>query len=489
MKRQRIDIKKVIKKRMENRRKQLIFINKENSKAIPTLSVGMNRIRQRIASNDKNLNKISIINEETTELNSDVSKYFSIVIPTMWKSDKILKMLPIYENSKYVKEIILIDNDPSVAVDLENFKKVKIYTKGENIYVNPSWNWGYSLSNYDLILANDDIVINDFDTVMKLISNSDYDIIGMSLKGDTNGLRIDSIDEFPTDYGNGFGCFMYVKKYIYIPNQLKIWYGDKILFDESEKRGVLKNVNIVADKGKTVNSDIIKFRNVVGNNDIKTYNSFTEIDSKYDLNIIIRTSGRPSYFSNCIKSIIKSGIKAKLHITIDTIDDLKYVKKYCSSLNYTYYLIDKEVVENICKKIKIERDSFIYNYYFNIVKPYLNGWCLFLDDDDELLINPEFIKDENNIYLYRVDIKIRIVPSDFHFGQKPIRNDISGLGIIFHSSQMVEWKPQRCGDYDFISELYQKYNSVWINEVISRTQTGGNFGKRNDIIKKIKNDI
>ena len=38
---------------------------------------------------------------------------FSIIIPTMWCSDLIFKLLPILEDSNFVGEIILIDNDKS----------------------------------------------------------------------------------------------------------------------------------------------------------------------------------------------------------------------------------------------------------------------------------------------------------------------------------------------------------------------------------------
>jgi hypothetical protein len=171
-----------------------------------------------------------------------------------------------------------------------------------------------------------------------------------------------------------------------------------------------------------------------------------------------------------------------LHITIDDIKDLKYVKKCTRNFDYNYYLIDKEIIKNICEKISIEKGSFIYNYYFNVVKPYLNGWCLFLDDDDELLIKPEFNENMiNNIYLYKIDIGIKIVPSINNFGKFPVINDISGLGIIFHSLQMIDWIPQRTGDYSFISEMYKKNNRVWIDKILSKTQIGGNFGKRNDL--------
>jgi hypothetical protein len=115
------------------------------------------------------------------------------------------------------------------------------------------------------------------------------------------------------------------------------------------------------------------------------------------------------------------------------------------------------------------------------MKPNLNGWSMILDDDDELLIKPEFEDNIKNIYLYKADVGLKIVPSEFNFGKEPVLCDISSLCIIFHSSQMIEWTPQRGGDYFFISELYKKYNPIWINKILSKSQTGGNNGKRNDL--------
>jgi hypothetical protein len=178
-------------------------------------------------------------------------KYFSVVIPTMWRSDFISKMLPVYESCSKVKEIIIIDNDPEKKLDLEKFKKVIYYTENENLFVNPSWNKGYELSSYELILANDDIYIPNLDDVLELITTSDYDIIGLSWV-ETNELKIDKIEEFK---GGGFGCFMYVKNFIEIPNEYKIWRGDFIQFENNKKRGVLINPMLEGEISKTILSD------------------------------------------------------------------------------------------------------------------------------------------------------------------------------------------------------------------------------------------
>jgi hypothetical protein len=192
----------------------------------------------------------------------------SIIIPTMWKSDKIFKMLPIYEKSEYVKEVIIIDNAPNLKPNLDSYSKVIYYTDGENIYVNPAWNLGYTLSNYEVILANDDIVINEFDEVISLLLSSEFDIVGVSLDKPNGALRIDNIDKFPA---NSYGCFMYLKKYIYIPEKFKIWYGDQFLFEVNEKRGILKNVNLETNVSETLNSNKQELRKNVALKDVQIY--------------------------------------------------------------------------------------------------------------------------------------------------------------------------------------------------------------------------
>ena len=125
---------------------------------------------------------------------------------------------------------------------------------------------------------------------------------------------------------------------------------------------------------------------------------------------------------------------------------------------------------------------FRYNWYFNVVKPMLDGWCMFLDDDDELRSEPKNPgSDTNKMFLYKVNIAGRVVPNDQNFGGKPVLNDISGLSVVFHSSEMVDWRPQRGGDYDFISEMHAKCYVVWVNRILSATQTGGNNGNRKDL--------
>ncbi len=200
-------------------------------------------------------------------------RLFSIIVPTMWKSDKLLKMLSIYESSTRVGEVIIIDNDPQKKLNLDKFKKIKYYTLGSNIFVNPSWNLGYTLSKYETVLANDDIHISDLNSVLDKIIDSDFDIVGVDLQTDDKGIRIDEIKNFPK---NSYGCFMYVKNYTYIPEKFKIWCGDDILFSRAKKRGIILNSGIVTDVSATVNADGKKLRNEIATKDLELFKNYKE---------------------------------------------------------------------------------------------------------------------------------------------------------------------------------------------------------------------
>ncbi|HOF07833.1 MAG TPA: hypothetical protein PKY44_07370, partial [Bacteroidales bacterium] len=275
--------------------------------------------------------------------------------------------------------------------------------------------------------------------------------------------------------------FLYVKNYKYIPEQLKIWSGDNLQFNSvsSEKRGILKT-NLIQNTEKRIIQNKSNYSLALIDNYL--YNNM--ISSNGKLNVIIRTSNRPNYFKNCIDSIKKLYMpnEIKFHITIDDYKDLCYVQQNLMGYDYNFYFIDKEKIENICKNINITKPQRTPNYYFNVVRPFLNGWCFFLDDDD-VTLNKIDIKNlkYGNIYIYKTKINNKIIPSNKNFNNNIVINDISGLCIVFHSDIMIDWTPQNGGDYFFISELYKKYNCIWIDEILSHPQKSLNQGKRNDI--------
>lgn len=160
-----------------------------------------------------------------------------IVLPTMWKSDKIFEMIHRYIGNPNIYRIHLIDNANEFNIHYPlgiNSKKVKVYSFEENTYVNPAWNFGVSKCKKDSIicLANDDI---EFDTeIFEFIINRkcELGIIGMDNENyDINISKEKKINsmEFRT---YGWGCLIFIlkKDWIDIPNSIKVFHGDTFMF-------------------------------------------------------------------------------------------------------------------------------------------------------------------------------------------------------------------------------------------------------------------
>lgn len=181
---------------------------------------------------------------------------FSIIIPTMWKSDFLSDSISNYITSDLIDEIIIIDNDPTKKINLPKNDKIKYLTKGHNIFVNPSWNWGVKYSkNENLLIINDDLHIKDITNILKKLSECQFDFVGLDYKNLNTGNGI-VIKQKKDDMTNGFGCFLFIKKskYIIIPEDIKIWFGDRILFNSISNKGEISFDNIQIELSKTVKS-------------------------------------------------------------------------------------------------------------------------------------------------------------------------------------------------------------------------------------------
>lgn len=186
-----------------------------------------------VFSNDMQRGGVVIMSE--TELFSLDKPQYTVVIPTMWKANQfLLRMLEVYEQSDYIKEVVIIDNDRAKR-PVFDCSKVRILEQKENIFVNPAWNIGVHAAQTDkIILANDDIFINDFAAVMQEIDSKlkDLYIIGCHSDNYTDKKQSIKIEKAAPERNYGFGCFMVFKKNSYevIPNDLKVAFGDDWLF-------------------------------------------------------------------------------------------------------------------------------------------------------------------------------------------------------------------------------------------------------------------
>ena len=165
---------------------------------------------------------------------------YTVIIPTMWKAvDQLTWMLYKYEKHELVGEVLIINNGQGLPESIRSFKKVRILNDGKNLFVNPSWNLGVREAKFDkVIIANDDILIPEIDSLLTLIDDSLHhgDIIG----ADANCYeqrRVRPVDVMRIcqsigAMGYGFGVFMAVHKkdYIQVPQTLRIWFGDAIQY-------------------------------------------------------------------------------------------------------------------------------------------------------------------------------------------------------------------------------------------------------------------
>lgn len=160
---------------------------------------------------------------------------FSIIIPTLWKSKRIHKLLNDLIKCDSVDEIIIIDNSNEYYKHYDKLlDKVILLSQTENIFVNPAWNLGVSISsNNSIALINDDINFNT--NIFNLFSQSvldTYGIIGMDSINYTGCINNPTICfETKKKQRFGWGCMIiFDKKYwVDIPNEMKIWFGDDFI--------------------------------------------------------------------------------------------------------------------------------------------------------------------------------------------------------------------------------------------------------------------
>lgn len=204
--------------------------------------------------------------------------FYTVVIPTMWRSDLLYLALKQYVNSLWINEIILIDNNHNLVNQKKiKDKKVKIISKKENLFVNPSWNIGCELSSNDnIIFINDDVFISDINKLIKVIDNSNFDLVGLDLKNSNKHeeIVITEIDK-KTKRPYGFGCCFFIKKEKFktIPNEIKIWYGDDIQYYSNLNKAMVSIPKIQFEMSKTVNS-IENLFSIVNDNDQPRYLEF-----------------------------------------------------------------------------------------------------------------------------------------------------------------------------------------------------------------------
>ena len=184
-------------------------------------------------------------------------KMYSVIIPTMWRQNlnDFVDVLRDLNQSQYVEEIILIDNEPAFdntvkTQILSDIDKLRHLRMEQNIYVNPAWNLGVKSATGEYVMVlNDDVwsvpPISSIFPAHQSHFDKESGIYGLStscfLCDDVrHSVPEENINIVNTEgRGTGWGCLFLLRRDSWkeIPDELKVWFGDDYITKEFNKEG------------------------------------------------------------------------------------------------------------------------------------------------------------------------------------------------------------------------------------------------------------
>jgi glycosyltransferase involved in cell wall biosynthesis len=176
---------------------------------------------------------------------------YSVVIPTLWRSNRTLRLISDLVQCDEVGEVIIIDN--SSNTNMVSGRKVKVISNGRNNYVNPSWNIGANEAQYTyLALCNDDINFNANKLFQLQPEHGDIFGIGSSCYDCEVEFDYPSVAPIYTR-GYGWGCLMLMRNedYFPIPDDLRVSYGDDWLFKFTPNKYNIHGIRINTEMSTT----------------------------------------------------------------------------------------------------------------------------------------------------------------------------------------------------------------------------------------------
>jgi hypothetical protein len=177
----------------------------------------------------------------------------SIVVPAAWGHEPFCDFLSNVVELPVIGEVILINNNVEKTPDhsVLSHPKVNVLNQEQNIYVNPAWNLGVSLAKYENIcILSDDVIVDlkAFIVANKFMCSDVSENMGVLMIGikpdvyklhneqfeslTTQNLIIDgnikivSWRDNPDTFGSGSLFFIHKRKWIDIPNEFKVYWGD-----------------------------------------------------------------------------------------------------------------------------------------------------------------------------------------------------------------------------------------------------------------------
>ena len=196
-------------------------------------------------------------------------------------------------------------------------------------------------------------------------------------------------------------------------------------------------------------SSFTKKNQIIINKKINTKNEvFKKKDEEKLINILIRTTYRPTFFKNCIESVFNQ--KYTNYNIICCYDDLRcldYLKNYDKINEYFYINIEN-------------KDKCFYNLYCNtLMDKVKDGWIMFLDDDDQFsndyalsIINSK-LNNDNDILFWVFKMKNKLIYPKNINNIRP--GEICNSTYCFNSKfkNLSRWTTGQEGDFNFINGL------------------------------------
>ena len=166
---------------------------------------------------------------------------YSVIIPTLWKCDRLKETLKELDSHPLVGEILLFDNTAN-ETSIINLPKLKHILEGRNTYVTAPWNKGAAMAQYDKLLVLNDDNWMDWNILYSLSDfiTEEVGLIGMDEKNHHMAETNYEIGLEPIEHRNGgYGCVLFVHKnsWIPIPEEMMIWGQDDWLFVKNRNYG------------------------------------------------------------------------------------------------------------------------------------------------------------------------------------------------------------------------------------------------------------
>lgn len=235
------------------------------------------------------------------------------------------------------------------------------------------------------------------------------------------------------------------------------------------------------------NINNVRTLHVPNYDELKAKVSVLYIEQKPCLNILVRTN-RPNYLSNCMQSI-----EAQTYDNINTVlicdsnNAIEYTRKYNARV---------VKVKKNDSLLPISDDTnygkiFPYNIYLDTVQKLVDGFIMFLDDDDKLVNcnSAERIianASKDSLLIWKTNFKERGIVPSHSFGKEITLYDITGISLCYHSSkiQYSDWSGWKRADYRTAKKLSENVNVTWLDEILTGIQDTPGNGVKPDLIGK-----